>query len=137
MKKFLLLLVLTIAISSCSIDNNPGDSYTFEVLPVASFEVPETLKLGRTDTIRLTYQRPTSCHLFQGIYYTKDANIRTIAVQSALKDDTICSADVPAISETYFTFLPTASGSYIFKFYKGKDAAGENIFEDVEIQVTE
>ena len=135
MKKFALLLVLLTTLTACSLDNDERENYTYSVLPIESYTVPESFKLGETYVIKLKYQKPTSCNIYQGIYYTKDLNKRTIAIQSAVKDNQVCSTEVPPVSEVSFNFMVTATGSYIFKFYKGKDANGKNLFEDVEIQV--
>lgn len=137
MKKIALLVLFMTTLVSCSLDNDNRDTYTYSVLPVESYTLPESFKLGETYKIGLKYQKPTACHIFQGIYYAKDLNTRTIGVQTAVKDNQVCSTDVPALSETSFNFTVTATGSYIFKFYKGKDADNKDIFEDVEIQVVE
>ena len=135
MKKIALILVLMTTLVGCSLDNGNNDNYTFSVLPVESYMLPETFKLGEKYTIKLKYQKPTSCHIYQGIYYAKDLNTRTIGVQAAVLDKEICGTEVPPVSEASFDFQVTATGSYIFKFYKGKDADGKDLFEDVEIQV--
>lgn len=137
MKKIALLVLFMTTLVSCSLDNDNRDTYTYSVLPVESYTLPESFKLGETYKIELKYQKPTACHIFQGIYYAKDLNTRTIGVQTAVKDNQVCSTDVPALSETSFNFTVTATGSFIFKFYKGKDADNKDIFEDVEIQVVE
>lgn len=137
MKKIALLVLFMTTLVSCSLDNDNRDTYTYSVLPVDSYTLPENFKLGETYEIKLKYQKPTACHIFQGIYYAKDLNTRTIGVQTAVKDNQVCSTDIPALSETSFNFTVTATGSYIFKFYKGKDADNKDIFEDVEIQVVE
>ncbi len=135
MKKIALILILITTLVGCSLDNGDNETYTYSVLPVESFTLPANFKLGETYTIKLKYQKPTACHIYQGIYYAKDLNKRTIAIQSAVKDKQICTSEVPPVSETSFNFVVTATGSYIFKFYKGKDTAGKDVFEDVEIQV--
>ena len=135
MKKIALLLVFMTTLVGCSLDNGNNDTYTFSVLPVESYTLPETFKLGEKYTIKLKYQKPTSCHIYQGIYYAKDLNTRTIGVQAAVLDKQVCGTEVPPISEASFDFQVTATGSYIFKFYKGKGADDKDIFEDVEIQV--
>ena len=135
MKKIALILILITTLVGCSLDNGDNETYTYSVLPIESFTLPANFKLGETYTIKLKYQKPTACHIYQGIYYAKDLNKRTIAIQSAVKDKQICTSEVPPVSETSFNFVVTATGSYIFKFYKGKDTAGKDVFEDVEIQV--
>lgn len=137
MKKILLLLVVLATITACTPDNGPTDTYTFHVLAVDSYTLPATFKLGVADTIKLKYQKPSACHIYQGIVYNREEKTRTIAIQTAVKDNEVCSTEVPPLSELSFTFLPTETGSYIFKFYKGKNTDGTNKFESVEIQVTE
>jgi len=135
MKKIAFFLVMITSIMGCSLDD--GDTYTYHVLPVDSYTVPESFTLGETYEIKLKYQKPTSCHFFQGIYYYKELNTRTIAVQTVTKDGELCTQELPPLSEVSFNFIVTNNGSYIFKFYKGKDIEGENIFEEVEIPVVE
>jgi len=135
MKKTALLLVLVTTFFGCSPDNDDRDNYNFSILPVESYTVPASFKLGETYVIKFKYQRPTSCHLYQGIYYDKNLNTRTIAIQSAVNADQVCTLEIPPLSEVSFNFMVTATGSYIFKFYKGKDADDKNLFESVEIQV--
>jgi hypothetical protein len=137
MKKIILLLVTVTTFLSCSINDDHKDNYQYEVLAIESYTVPESFQLGKTYEIKLKYQKPTACHLYQGIYYAKNLNIRTIAIQAAVKTNEVCSKEVPAESEVSFNFSVTNTGSYIFKFYKGKDIDGKDLFEDVEIQVVD
>ena len=137
MKKLALLFLLITALSGCSIDDNNQNKYTYEVLAIDSYTVPANFKLGNTYEIKLKYQRPTSCHLYHGIYYSKDLNVRTIAIQSAVQTGQICEQSLPPLSDASFNFYVTSTGSYIFKFYKGKDTAGKDIFEEVEIPVVD
>ncbi len=136
MKKIALFIVLITSFISCSIDND-NPSYTYHILPVDSYVVPTSFTLGQTYSIKVKYQKPSSCHIYQGIYYDKNLNTRTIAIQTAVQDNQFCTADVPPVSEVSFNFMVNNTGSYIFKFYKGKDANGENIFEEVEIPVVD
>lgn len=134
MKKIIALALLWASFLSCSPDND-YPNYSYEVLPVASYEVPASFKLGETYTITLKYQKPTSCYGYQGIYYDKNLNIRTIGIQAVVDKDQICNQALPPLSEVSFQFYVTNTGSYIFKFYKGKDANGVSQFEEKEIKV--
>ena len=134
MKKIVLFLVVITSLLSCSL-NDDSPTYTYEVLPVDSYVMPASFTLGQTYEIKLKYQKPTSCHIYQGIYYEKNLNTRTIAVQTAVKKNQVCTMEIPPISEVSFNFMVSNTGSYIFKFYKGKDSAGKDIFEEVEIPV--
>lgn len=135
MKKFILFILFITTLTGCSTDNDNQDSYSFEVLPVDSYTLPEKFILGNTYEIKLKYTRPTECHLFQGIYYDKNLNVRTIGIQTAVNTSQVCTQQIPVPSEVSFNFYVTNTGSYIFKFYKGKDTAGKDLFEEVEVPV--
>jgi hypothetical protein len=134
MKKIVLFLIVITSFLSCSLDDD-NTTYTYEVLPVDSYVVPASFTLGQTYEIKLKYQKPTFCHIYQGIYYEKNLNTRTIAVQTAVEKNQVCTMQLPPLSEVSFNFIVSNNGSYIFKFYKGKDASGKDIFEEVEIPV--
>ena len=135
MKKLILFILFLTTLTGCSIDNDNQDSYSFEVLPIESYTLPEKFILGNTYEIKLKYRRPTECHLFQGIYYDKNLNVRTIGIQTAVNTSQVCTQQIPVPSEVSFNFYVTNTGSYIFKFYKGKDTAGKDLFEEVEVLV--
>lgn len=135
MKKLALFILLITTLTGCTLDNDNQDSYSYEVLSIDSYTLPEKFVLGNTYEIKLKYTKPSECHFFQGIYYSKELNIRTIAIQTAVNDNAICTQSIPTPSEVSFNFQATNTGSYIFKFYKGKDAAGVELFEEVEIPV--
>jgi hypothetical protein len=136
MKKFVLFILFVTTLTGCTIDNDNQESYSFEVQPVDSYTLPEKFILGNTYEIKLKYTRPSECHFFQGIYYDKNLNVRTIGIQTGVNTNQICTQQIPALSEVSFNFYVTNTGSYIFKFYKGEDADGKNIFEEVEVPVT-
>jgi hypothetical protein len=134
MKKIVLFLIVITSFLSCSLDDD-SPTYTYSVLPVDSYVVPASFTLGQTYEIKLKYRRPSFCHIYQGIYYEKDLNTRTIGIQTAVENNQVCTHDIPPISEVSFNFTVSNTGSYVFKFYKGKDTAGKDIFEDVEVPV--
>ena len=135
MKKIVLLTLFLLTLIGCSAEDDQPN-YSYEVIPIDSYTLPASFILGKTYEIKLKYTRPTECHYYQGIYYSKDLNTRTIAIQTAVNKDLACVQSVPAQSEVSFDFYVTNTGSYIFKFFKGEDANGKNIFEEVEVPVT-
>lgn len=136
MKKIVLFIVIITSFISCTIDND-NPRYTYDILPVESYTVPASFELGKTYEIKLKYQKPTACHIFQGIYYDKNLNTRTVAIQTVFESDKNCTENLPPVSEVSFNFIVNNTGSYIFKFYKGKDTNGEDIFDNVEISVVQ
>ena len=136
MKKILSLLALFFLFNACS----PGDDthYLFKLMPIQSVDIPTEFTLGQTYPITVHYTVPTSCYYFSTLYYDKDLNIRTIAVENAIAQRSNCP-DLSAAdgASTYtFNFYVTSNGSYIFKFYQGKDDQGNNIFLQYEVPVT-
>ena len=62
-------------------------------------------------------------------------NTRIIGVQARVMDQQTCKPLDIAPVEVSFKFVATTEESYTFKFYKGNDADGKNIFEEVAIPV--
>lgn len=133
MKKFTLIFVALLMLYSCTVEDNRL-KYHYEILPIESYTVPESFVLGATYPIKMKYKKGTSCHQFQGFYYEKNLNIRTVAVQTLVSENTTCAADTTSV-EVSFNFYVTSNGSYIFKFFKGVDEAGNDLFHEVEIPV--
>jgi len=122
--------------NSCTPDNGP--SYTLELRPIVSVDIPTEFTLGQTYPITVHYSRPTTCHIFNQLYYDKNLNVRTIAVECAVQESNNCQdlTGTNAVGDYTFNFYVTSNGSYIFKFYQGKDASGNSIFLEYEVPVT-
>ncbi|WP_432672467.1 hypothetical protein [Flavobacterium sp. SM2513] len=135
MKKLVLLLFVSFIAISCSVDDNES-KYYYDFLPVESFEVPESFDFGKVYTISIFFKRPNNCHASQTLYFEKKDSTRIIAVQSLVLDKNNCTAlpdEEP--KQGTFQFEVVNTSSYIFKFYKGKDDNGEDVFEEVIIPV--
>lgn len=141
MKKLISILFLAIiavtAFSSCELGDDDNVNYHFELIPTESAVFPESFVLGQTYTIKVYYKRPTSCHFFEGFYYERDSNVRTIAVQTSVMHSDSCTELDEEPVEASFDFLPTSTGSYVFKFYQGKDQYGNNRFLEYEVPVVQ
>ncbi|MGL2965348.1 hypothetical protein [Flavobacterium sp. XGLA_31] len=139
MKKIISLIVLVFLFNACSLDDSNTPKYTLELLPVESVEIPTEFSLGNTYPIIIHYKRPTTCHYYNGIYYEKgtgdEINVRTIAVENAVLQSNGCQNLTDSIVDCSFNFMPTNTGSYIFKFWHGKDTNGNNTFLQYEIPV--
>jgi hypothetical protein len=135
-KKIIPLLALFFILISCS--SGDDTQYSFKLMPIESVDIPAEFTLGETYPITVHYTVPTSCYYFSSLYYDKDLNIRTIAIENAIAQRNNCQ-DLSAAdgTKTYtFNFYVTSNGSYIFKFYQGKDDQGNNIFLEYEVPVT-
>ncbi|MDI1254759.1 MAG: hypothetical protein PSV16_01550 [Flavobacterium sp.] len=137
MKKIVLLLLSVFALNACSI-NDDEPKLHFEVLPVEGYTVPESFTSGQTYEIKATYFRPTDCYFLEGLYFEKEGDTRTIGFQCSVMENSNCQPlDYQNPYEVKFNFqvLNAAGTSYTFKFYKGEDANGNNLFDEVVIPV--
>ncbi len=134
MKKIISLIALLFLFNSCSTD--PGANFSFQLRPILSVDIPTEFTLGETYEITMHYNKPNTCHVFNTLYYDKDLNVRTIAIETAVANQNDCQETPDNISSYTFNFLVTSNGSYIFKFYQGTDEQGNNIFLEYEIPVT-
>ena len=120
---------------SCSVDDEPQPpNLNLEAVPIESVTVPEYFEQGQTYQIDLNYIQPTNCYAFYDIYYVKEDNIRTIAIINTVYDSDTCEA-INLEQEQSFNFIVTNEETYIFKFWQGEDANGENIYLTMEIPV--
>lgn len=135
MKKIISLIVLFFLFNSCTPDNGP--SYSLEFLPIGSVDIPTEFTLGETYPITVYYNRPTTCHYFNNLYYNKNLNTRTIAVEGVVEYRDNCQdlSAADAMDSYTFNFYVTSNGSFKFKFYQGKDDAGNDVFLEYEVPV--
>jgi len=134
MKKLLFLFIL-FGLWACTHDERSQLSSHIEYLPIDSATLPVQFKRDSIYEIPLQYIRPSTCHLYEGLYYAKNSNIRTIAVvTSVLEQDNCTVAPINPLTVT-LSFKPTTESSYVIRLWKGKDASGQNIYQDTTIPV--
>ncbi|WP_264520085.1 hypothetical protein [Flavobacterium sp. N1994] len=135
-KRILSLLALFFLFNSCTPDSDTN--YLFELRPIESVDIPDHFILGQTYPIKVHYTKPTSCYSFSSLYYDKDLNVRTVAIENAVAQRSDCHelSTADAVADYTFNFYVTSNGSYIFKFYQGQDANGQAIFLQYEVPVT-
>lgn len=134
MKKFFEIMMLLFIFNSCSVEEEP--TYHYEILPVLNYEVPESFVLNVPEPIKVYYQRPSSCHGFQGFYFDVDGSQRTIAVQTIVSQSQQCTTYDNNIQEASFTFTPKSLQTYLFNFFKGYNEEGNAIYDIIEIPVS-
>ena len=133
MKSFFVCLVLVFSFISCSIDDGTTD-FKIETLPIKSAIVPDSFTFGRQYTISVTYELPSSCHAFYELFYQYKDTARVIAVNSIVDQSNVCT---DGLIEQEYRFLVSVvqEEDYTFKFWKGVDTNGENIFEEIIVPV--
>ena len=114
---------------SCSLDDEPKSEPV--ALPIESVIIPSDWPLNQLGAIKVTYRRPTTCHLFNGFNYQyTDEFTRTVNIEAVKLND--------ASTESYevdLQFKPTEFGIYHFKFWSGVDENGNNTFLEYDIDV--
>ncbi|UOX35126.1 hypothetical protein LXD69_06330 [Flavobacterium sediminilitoris] len=136
MKRIFFLLSLFLILNSCSVDE--GERYHLDFLPIEEVDMPDSFQRGEIYNIKVKYKRPTTCYAYNGIYFDRELNTRTFAIQAVVYEKNDCQNIVdPILLEAAFNFEVLNSGSYIFKFWQGKDDGGEDVFYEVEIPVTD
>lgn len=136
MKRLLFIFSLFIILNSCSVDE--GEKYHLALLPIEDVVVPDSFQLDHTYNIKVKYKKPTTCHVYDGIYYDRNENTRTFAVQNVVYERNDCqNITTSTLTEATFDFRVLNTGSYIFKFWQGTNASGENIYYEVEIPVVD
>lgn len=136
-----MLIGVLFIISSCSIDDDERVQFHMEFIPVVGVDVPEYFVRGETYPITVSYNRPTDCYYFDGFYYEPDGNVRVVAVQSIVIEDSNCEPlDTLVAEEASFDFICSplySNQSYLFKFYRSVDEEGNQLFLEVEVPVME
>ena len=135
MKKIVLIFVALLLFIGCSLNDEKNIKFHMELLPVHSTTFPAKFTKDVEYDIPIQFVRPSNCHVFEGFYYDKNLNIRTIAIQSSVLEQDNCIVSPEATSTQILRFKPTTETSYIFKLWKGVDAAGADIYEEITIPV--
>ncbi len=129
-----MLIGIFLLVISCTPESDEPE-FHYELLPVESVDMPTELYVNTENQIVIHYLKPTSCHGFNGFYYDKDEFTRIIAIQSYVLEQDNCTPLTNQIVEKTLKFKPTETGTYLFKFWKGKDTNGDDIFEEISVDV--
>ena len=134
MKKLIALICIIVLSISCTQEPD-GPRVHFELLKVESVVLPTTFTVNTVNEIEVTYSRPSSCHGFEGFYYTRDGFNRTIAVLNYVIEEQGCLPLLNQLQTKILRFKPATAGTYLLKFWKGKDANGVNLYEEFSVVV--
>jgi len=134
--KFMSIFIILIMFTGCNDDDdNNYHDYHLEYVSVTSAELPDEFTYGSTYRINVTIELPNSCYFYYNQYdYFYEGTSRLIYPIAHIDDGVACT---PNITETTFS-IPVQVlqyEPYIFKFYQGKDADGQDIFLTIEVPV--
>ena len=130
MKK-IALIILALVITSCSVEE---PNYKFTLLPIKEATVPQNFKFGEIDTVKVTYVLPNGCFGFHSLYYQYKDTTRIVAIRAIENLETICT-QATIEGEYKFPIKVSQKKDYLFKFWKGKDNKGKDIFEEKIVSV--
>lgn len=134
MKKLALLLLASFLFYSCLDSNDNSINYRYDFLPIKEAKTPASFTFGEKDTIIVKYNLPNSCYSFQEVYYQSKDSTRTVAITAYVALDKSCD-EVSVEEDAKIIVTASQKEDYIFKFFKGKDSNGDNIFDEVVIPV--
>ncbi|SHJ89172.1 hypothetical protein [Epilithonimonas mollis] len=136
MKNVFILSVLTALLAiSCKDNDDYSEITSVYAAKIDSVHIPmDTMALGVTQEMKLYSTFTRAC---EGIYsydyqYTNDS-VRTVA-NFAYKTNDAC-LDGTYVDGSRVNFKPEKKGTYIFKFFTGKDSAGTNTFLQKKVVV--
>ena len=133
-KKIFIMIMVIFTLFSCSDDDNVN--YSIETLPIKEAIVPDEFIFGEFHTLKVIYDLPSGCHSFYDLFYQHDGSSRIVAINSLVDNESACTL---ALIEKEYTFIVKAiqREDYTFKFWKGTDSNGDDIFEEVIVPVSQ
>jgi hypothetical protein len=135
--KRVLLVVLcfiTFPFVSCDL-NNDGIKFHFIPLQIVDADLPESFSLNEQYEIGVTYLRPNNCTTFEGFdIHETGVTIREVVAIGAEIEEQECMELTEEV-QTTFKFVVLYSDSYLFKFWSGENADGEQEYLEIEVPV--
>lgn len=137
MKRILLIcfpLALIFSSVSCN-DRFEGDVVqNIETVKIDSVKIAQdTMNVYSTQSIKTFSNYTENCEGFYGYDYLHTAPLERKVISYKFKTDGNCLDNVTKVSQ--INFRPQVEGIYVFKFFSGKNAAGENVFIEKNIVV--
>ena len=134
MKSAFILILTIFTLSSCSLDDDDNTYVSIETLPIKQAIVPLEFEYGSIYTVKVIYDLPSGCHSFYNLFYQYENTARIIAINSLVNSNQACTE---ALIEKEYEFEVTVSQreNYVFKFWKGIDDEGHDIFEEIVVPV--
>jgi len=139
MKKIIPLLIFAfVTLTSCSTDDDPTVFY--EILEITQVsDAPQTFTVGQSDTLQVSYKRPSSCHGLQGFDVRRDGEIRNIAIIGVVFEDSSANCENldNDIRTTPIIFKPEVTGDITLNFFAGDNTDGVPEYITLTIPVIE
>ena len=131
--KFFIAPIITLAFVSCD-SKNDGDIQSISAKKIDSIKiVKDTMAISSIQDIKVFASYTKNCEGFYGRDYIPQDSVRTV-INYAYKTNEVCGSEsYPAFD--IIRFEPRKVGKYYFKFWNGKDAAGQSLWIEKQIVV--
>ncbi|MCK0155911.1 hypothetical protein MWU65_01890 [Cellulophaga sp. F20128] len=131
----LLLFAAGLSFTACSL-NDDGTNFKYVNLKVVSAEVPQSFELGQRYDIKVTYLSPNSCTYFEGfdIHKHEITEREIYPIGAELVDRDNCEESAAEVEVT-LKFEVIYEDDYLFKFWTGQNADGEDEYLEVAVPV--
>lgn len=141
MKKIALLLLCTLILSSCDMDDSQQD-LSIAFAEVTDADLPEAFEFGKTYTIEVTYVLPDACHNDMGVQVLRGGqsgntrrDIYVMGIASFNASLQQCNRESTNLEQDgNFTINIDEMEEYTFYLWKGV-ANNENQYTTVEVPV--
>lgn len=132
--KLCLPVFMVFSLISCN-DRLEGDEIVnTDPVKIDSVKIAQdTMDLYTTQTIKTYSNFSAQCEGFYGYDYQHKAPLERQVISYKFKSSSGCGELVTKASQ--INFRPQATGTYLFKFWTGKDAAGANTWIERTIVV--
>jgi hypothetical protein len=116
MKKIIVLFAGLLLFYSCLNTDDNQINFAYEILPIDSFTTPDTLTIGKKDTINIKYTLKNACYSFDNVYYEYQDTARIVAVRALVNINETC-AEVTTEEDFNIVVTPNQTQDYVFKFF--------------------
>lgn len=127
------LFLIGIVMVSC-LDDEPTMNITYQYKPVDSIEIDSIYPARQITEIKTYFTANSGCEEFFDYEYTILGNERTVSIITSELQDVACTQANESKS-FILKFQPKSSGVYIFRFWSGIDANGQDTFIIREIEI--
>mgnify|MGYP001040363477 CR=1 FL=1 len=130
------VLIISLIFSSCDIGED-SDFQTSQVSRILNANVPDTMFVGQTYTLDITYQKDSDCHTFSNLDYVNQGDslifVRAVTIFRQRAD---CNQEAESVLEE-IDFSNEQTSDFTFKFLQDVNSEGEIIYIDKEVTVLE
>lgn len=129
-----LLLLLTFSLWSCNERNDENWIESLDRIKIDSVKVAQdSMDVFTTQTIKTYSNFKSKCEGFYGYDYIYIDEFSRSVSSFKFKTDAECGEEVARASQ--INFRPQLPGKYVFNFWNGKNASGENSWIEKTITV--